>query len=77
MSCCASSVAILRDLAVADQRGAAERREVDVELDVRRDAERRGDARARPRPRGRAPDRTGPSARRARSPRRAAIAPAV
>ena len=44
MSCAASSVAILRDVAVADQRRAAERREVDVELDVARDAERRGDA---------------------------------
>ena len=35
----ASEIAVLRDLAVADERGAAERREVDVELDVARDAE--------------------------------------
>ena len=44
MSCSGGHVAILRDVAVADQRGPAERREVDVELDVARDAQRGGDA---------------------------------
>ena len=36
-------VAVLRDSAVADQRGAAERREVDVQLDVAAHAQRGGD----------------------------------
>ena len=39
---------ILRDFAVADQRGAAERREVDVELEMPRDAERPRDLARRP-----------------------------
>ena len=44
MSCGGGDVAILRDVAVADQRGTAERREIDVELDVAPHAQRGGHA---------------------------------
>ena len=70
-------LAILRDAAVADQRRAAERGEIDLELDMPRDAERPRPRRAPPRPRARGPDRSAPSARTARGPRARIIAPAV
>ena len=62
--------AILGDLAVADERRAAEGREVDVELDVPGDAERRADAAGRSTP-VRGPARNESSARTVRSPSRA------